>query len=78
MSESDGIGPRRTFPPDRNWDAVRDVVMNGLLDDEVRDHPPMTDEERATVADTITDHVVAAVELSKEQKQAAKARRQRP
>ena len=51
--------------------AVYDLVLEGLEDHHVLDDPPKTEEEVGFLAETITDHVVGAVHLSDEQRQAA-------
>jgi BarA-like signal transduction histidine kinase len=66
------------WPPDRNWEAVYDVVLAGLIDADVTAAPVTTEDELAEIAATVTDHVVAAVELSREQKRAAKMKRRQP
>ena len=60
---------------DSNWLAVHDRVRAGLADYGVRENPPMSEVEVGYLAETITDHVVAAVQLSVEQRRAAKDRR---
>jgi hypothetical protein len=60
---------------DSNWLAVHDRVRQGLADYDVVNHPPTSEVEVGYLAETITDHVVAAVELSVEQQRAAKERR---
>jgi hypothetical protein len=59
---------------DSNWLAVYEVVLAGLRDAEVLDHPPTSDAELVEVSKTVTDHVVAAVELSRPQKRSARER----
>jgi hypothetical protein len=54
---------------------VNELVIRGLKDADVLGHPPTTEQELAYMAETITDHVVAAVELSREQKRSGWHRR---
>ena len=60
---------------DSNWLAVHDLVRAGLADYGVLENPPRSEVEVGHLAETITDHVVAAVQLSVEQRYAAKDRR---
>jgi hypothetical protein len=60
---------------DGNWLAVHDRVRQGLEDFGVLENPPTSEIEVGYLAETITDHVVAAVELSVEQRREAKQRR---
>ena len=51
---------RRVSKGDEEWAAVYEVVMRGLKDWAVPDHLPTTAEEVGFLAETVTDHVVAA------------------
>ena len=59
---------------DSNWLAVREHVLRGIKDYHVLDNAPTTEQDVDDLADTITDHVVTAVELSRDQKRAARQR----
>jgi hypothetical protein len=45
-------GRPRGWPPDRNWEAVYDVVLAGLLDADVTAAPVTTEDELAEIAAT--------------------------
>lgn len=45
---------------DHEWAAVEAVVREALADADVLGDPPKTEEEIGYLAETITDHVVAA------------------
>jgi len=59
---------------DSNWLAVNELVLNGLRDAYVLEDPPKSDADLVEVSKTVTDHVVAAVELSRSQKRSARER----
>lgn len=47
---------------DHDWVAIRGVVEAGLRDAELLASPPVTtEEELGNVADTVTDHLAAAL-----------------
>lgn len=60
---------------DKYWAAVYDVVLSGLKDAQVLELPPKSEAELGHIAETVTDHVVVAVTLSRQQREEAWARR---
>lgn len=47
---------------DHAWVAIQRAVLQGLKDKDIVHQPPHDDQELEWVADTVADHVIAAID----------------
>lgn len=47
---------------DHRWAEINRLVLAGLEDRDILNHPPQTQQDVENIADTITDHVITAMQ----------------
>lgn len=62
MSIQPSSGSIQAVGTDHDWVAINEIVEAGLRDANVLESPPTTDEELGYVAETVTDHLSAALQ----------------
>ena len=62
MSIQPASGSIKAVGTDHDWVAINQIVEAGLRDANVLESPPATEEELGYVAETVTDHLSAALQ----------------